>query len=171
MMINSFVSPLIVGGVAFVLCIVCVFYLSINLKNGKQINYICSLLLKNNYIILGKNNKRKEIIAKKNNKQVAIKIIIGGKNRGLVITNKDTYFMRVYKNPNAPHIDSWKLDDVKTFINQNNNRNRIIIVLNGYARITKYINENELEAVTINNDAFGTKVLSLDDFETYIKGE
>lgn len=79
--------------------------------------------------------------------------------------------MRLYKDANSPNVDSWKLDDVKSFINKHKKEQRIIIVLNGYARITKYINENELEAVTINNDAFGTKVLSLDDFKMYIKGE
>lgn len=159
----------IIGIVAIILIVVCVIFIKI--KREQQINNVCAILLENQYQVLQKNSHKREIKCVKEEKVIVVKLVIGGKNKGIVITNKDTYFMRLYKNANSSHIDSWKLDDVKTFINKYKDEKRIVIVLNGYARITKYINENELEAVTINNDAFGTKVLSLDDFKEYIKGE
>ena len=170
-MLNTFISPLIIAvPVIIVLLIIMILVLN-NIKKGKQINDVCLFLEENNYEVLEKNVAKREVVSKSDDTKVVIKLISGGKNKGLVITNKDTFFMRVYKNANSSHIDSWRLDDVRTFVNQNKNDKRSIIVLGGYARITKYINENELEAVTIKNDAFGTKVLSLEDFKKYIKGE
>jgi len=154
-----------------IVVLIIVFFVYAQTKKTGQINNVCAILLENNFQVKQKNSHSREILCLKEDKDIAIKLIVGGKNKGIVITNKDTYFMRLYKDANSPHVDSWKLDDVKSFINKHKKEQRIIIVLNGYARITKYINENELEAVTINNDAFGTKVLSLDDFKMYIKGE
>ncbi len=171
-MINATLSPnLIYVIVMIVIIIIVLLILIIQLKKKKQINMVCEALNKFNYQINEISLTKREIIVLKNEKRIAIKMIIGGKNKGIVITNKDTYFMRVYKNTNSSYIDSWKIDEVKKFINQYPNDDRIIIVLGGYARITKYINENELEAVTIKNDAFGTKVLSFADFKEYLKGK
>lgn len=168
-MINTFISPYIIIVPVVIITLVVIFVVLNNVKKGKQLNNVIASLMENNYQIKAKNSGKREIIASNNESSFAIKIISGGKNKGLVITNKDTYFMRLYKDANSSHIDSWKLDDVKAFINSHKDEKRIIIVMGGYARITKYINENELEAVTINNDAFGTKVLSLEDFKKYIE--
>lgn len=170
-MINTMSSPTLIFVPMFIIAIFVLIICIAQTKKKKQINSVCELLNSFNYHIEKVVSSKREIITSKNDKKIVIKMIVGGKNKGIVITNRDTYFMRVYKNANSSHIDSWKLDEVKTFINQYRNDSRIIIVLGGYARITKYINENELEAVTIKNDAFGTKVLSLEDFKVYIKGE
>lgn len=168
-MINTFISPYVIAIPIIVMALIVVFIVLNNLKKGKQLNSVISSLIENNYQIKEKNAGKREIIACHNDDTFAIKLISGGKNKGLVITNKDTYFMRLYKDANSSHIDSWLLDDVKTFINLYKKEQRVIIVMGGYARITKYINENELEAVTLKNDAFGTKVLSLEDFRKYIE--
>ena len=168
-MLITFISPYIIIIPIVVVALIIFIIILNNMKKGKQINEVCETLEKSNYEIINKNVNKREVRAKLNNENVIIKMITGGKNKGLVITNKDTYFMRLYKDAHSSHIDSWRLDDIKTFVNLNQGCKRIIIVLGGYARITKYINENELEAVTINNDAWGTKVLSLEDFKKYIE--
>lgn len=167
-MLITFISPYLIIVPIIIALIILIVVLNIS-KKGKQVNEVCETLETSNFEIINKNVSKREIKAKLNDENVIIKMITGGKNKGLVITNKDTYFMRLYKDAHSSHIDSWRLDDIKTFVNLNQDCKRIIIVLGGYARITKYINENELEAVTINNDAWGTKVLSLEDFKKYIE--
>lgn len=163
----------------FITIIVCILLIIlavlIFLKNKKKHNTflanVMDILMKNKMenIQYNTNKKMYTFSFKYNEKQYFIKIINGGKKKGIVMTNPTTIFIKTYSSNYGPATKSEYATKLENFLSEPLGGTKIILIKNNMLRITKYINENELEEVKYNVPSFNTYIVQEKDLNNYLE--
>ena len=146
----------------------------INFKRKKYNAFIANIinnLMKNKMENIKYDNKNKlySLSFKYDNKNYYIKVIDGGNKKGIVMTNPTTIHFKTYSSQYGPATKSEYAKKIAPFLSEKLDGIKIILVRKNMLRITKYINENELEDVKYNIPSFNTFIVQEKDFNNYLE--
>ena len=166
--LDIFIISLIV-----VMIIILSLYLFIRQKK-KMKNFIANvihLLMKSGMenIQYFKRTRLYNISFKNNNNNYAIKIYKGGSKKGFIMTNPSTIHATTYSSQYGPVKDSKQATKLIPFLIEPFNGKKIILIYKNMLRITKYINENEIEEVKYDIPSFGTYIVQEKDLSNFIE--
>ena len=85
------------------------------------------------------------------------------------MTNSYTIHEQKFKNERSSSIKSKRLDKLSPFLSLKDKGIKILLVKDNLMRLTKYINENELETIKYDVPAFDTYIVLERDFNDFIK--
>lgn len=103
-----------------------------------------------------------------NNRNFFIKLYKGGNKKGFVMTNPFTIHEQKYKSEYGSSVKSEHLENLTAFLLEKFDGIKIILIKDNLLRITKYINENEIEEVRYNEPAFGIYIVQEKDLDSFI---
>lgn len=117
-----------------------------------------------------------DFIIDKNNLKMYIKVVDIPSNSMITINSKDTWKLSYggsKSNLGRSYPNSKYLDELKPFLKMNIKDEmpflKVILLNKETEKIVRYLNESELEVVTINDTPYGYKILSLSKFEEELK--
>lgn len=114
------------------------------------------------------NNKIYDISFKYNGRNFYLKIHEGGAKKGFIMTNPTTIHEQTYGSNYGPSKNSEHAVKLTPFLVEPLKGIKIILVKNNMLRITKYINENEIEEVRYNEPAFNVYIVQEKDLVEYL---
>ncbi len=113
-----------------------------------------------------------DFVIKRKNMKLYIKLVDISSNSMITINSKDTWKLsyggskdnlgRAY--PNEKYLDElksflkWNIDDEQNYL-------KVILLNKETEKIVRYLNESELEVVTVNDTPYGYKIMSLSKFD------
>lgn len=98
-----------------------------------------------------------------------VKIINGGSKKGIVMTNAHTVYIQQFKNETSSYTSSDVLYKLTPFLSEAINGKKVVIIYDNLLRATRYVNENEVEAITYAKDAFGIRFVEAQFFKDYLQ--
>lgn len=104
-----------------------------------------------------------------NDRNYYIKIYKGGPKKGFIMTNPTTIYATTYSSQYGPSKKSERATSLTPFLQKSLNGLKIILIQKNMLRITKYINENEIEEVKYNSPSFNTFIIQENDFSKFIE--
>lgn len=113
-------------------------------------------------------NKIYDISFKYNGRYFYVKLHEGGSKKGFIMTNPTTIHEQTYSSNYGPSKDSEYASKLTPFLVEPLNGLKIILIKNNMLRITKYINENEIEEVRYNEPAFNVYIVQEKDLTNFI---
>lgn len=166
--LDLFIFILVIIAIIIILTVIFV------LKRKKYNTFLASIintLMKNKMENINYENKRKlySITFNYNDKKYYIKIIDGGKKKGIVMTNPTTIHLKTYSSQYGPATKSEHAKNLESFLKEKFDGIKILLVRKNMLRITKYINENELEEVKYDVPSFNTYIVQEKDFNNYLE--
>ena len=114
------------------------------------------------------NDKVYDISFRNNTKRFYIKIHNGGSKKGFVMTNPLTIYEHIYPSKYGSSKKNYVLTKLKPFLSEKLEGIKIILVKDNLLRITKYINENEIEEVKYNEPSFNTYIVQEKEFNSFL---
>ena len=114
-------------------------------------------------------NSLYDVKFKYNNRTFYIKTYKGGSKKGFIMTNPTTIFETTYSSVNGPTKSSEVITKLIPFLKEPLDGIKVILIKDNLLRITKYINENEIEEVKFNIPSFNTYLVQEKDFEKFIE--
>lgn len=160
-----YIYPLIV------LFLIIIYYLFKNIRDSKRIN---DLFLKHSdkYQLIKVKKREYDYVLKTDDKEIYIKIAKIPYNSLITINSKETWRLswNTFKKERGAIYDSNRYMDelinyLKNDIKSNNNVLKVIFLYKHVDRITRYLNETELDVVDINTTPCGYKITSYETFE------
>lgn len=144
------------------------------LKNKKEKTYIASIvdkLIQEDMVDVKCNKDKKlyNISFKYNNKNFFLRIHQGNKRKGFIMTNPSTIHEVTYKSEYGSAKKSEYAQSLTPFLTESLKGIKIILVKNNMLRITKYINENEIEEVRYNEPSFNVYIVQEKDLNNFIE--
>lgn len=115
------------------------------------------------------NNNLYDITFRYNNRNFYIKVYKGGSKKGFIMTNPTTIHETTYTSAYGPSKSSEHVDKLTPFLVEPLNGIKIILIKDNLLRITKYINENEIEEVKYNIPSFNTYLIQEKDLDNFIE--
>lgn len=89
-----------------------------------------------------------------------------GHNKSLLMTNSTTIFKRHQKASHKPVHKSVRLDYLNDFLKLKDEK--ILFIQNDLVKKEKYINENEMEAISYNVKSFDTYIVNESEFKLFL---
>ena len=142
-----------------------------NKKNKLFITQVMYKLMKEKMenVEYSDNKKLYDISFKNNNRNFFIKIYKGGPKKGLIMTNPTTLYEQTYSSEYGSSKKSEHAVKLTPFLVEPLNGIKIILIKNNMLRITKYINENEIEEVRYNEPSFNTYIVQEKDLDKFLE--
>ena len=157
-----------------IVLLVAILIVTLLLKRKKYNSFLASIinmLMKNKMENINYDNKSKlySLTFNCNGKKYYVRIINGGKKKGIVMTNPTTIHFKTYSSQYGPATKSEHARKIEPFLKEELGGIKILLVRKNMLRITKYINENELEEVKYNIPSFNTYIVQEKDFNHYLE--
>lgn len=103
-----------------------------------------------------------------NNRKFFVKIYKGGSKKGFIMTNPTTIYETTYTSVNGPTKSSEMISKLTPFLVEPLEGIKVILIKDNLLRMTKYINENEIEEVKYNIPSFNTYLIQEKDFNNFL---